>query len=73
MKGLGALSAGHPRVGKRIVVSLDERGSSSGFATNKKEPGIMTWSVSLPPGTKREVSLSYRVRLPRGLEPGGLD
>ena len=25
MKGLGALSADHPRVGKRIVVSLDER------------------------------------------------
>lgn len=58
---------------ERITVSLDEKETTSGFTRDPSEPGILTWSVQVPKGGKKEIALRYRVRAPRGLPVVGME
>ena len=58
---------------ERITVSLDEKETSTGFARDPQEPGILTWPVTVPKGGKKEITLRYRVRAPRGLPVSGME
>jgi len=58
---------------ERITVTLNEEATTSGFTTDPNEPGILTWKVTVPKVGKKEISLRYRVRSPRGLPIAGLE
>lgn len=58
---------------ERISVTLDEKDTTSGFTRDPNEPGILTWSVTLPKGGRKEMTLRYRVRAPRGLPITGME
>jgi hypothetical protein len=58
---------------ERVLTTLDDEETTPGAVTDEKEPGIMTWRVSVPKGGKREIALTYRVRSPRGLVLTGLE
>jgi len=58
---------------ERITVTLDKDETSAGFTTDPNEPGILTWSVRIPSGGKKELVLRYRVRKPRDMAVAGLD
>lgn len=58
---------------ERITVSLDEKETSAGFTRDPKEPGILTWPVTVPKGGKKEITLRYRVRAPRGWPVSGIE
>jgi uncharacterized protein (TIGR02231 family) len=57
----------------RIAVHLDADATTEGFSADPKDPGILTWKVSVPKDGKMEVSLAYSVRSARGLSLSGLD
>ena len=58
---------------ERIVVTLNETETTAGFSTDPNEPGILTWTVPVPNGGKKEIALRYRVRSPRSMMIPGLD
>ena len=58
---------------ERITVILDEKETSAGFTRDPKEPGILTWPVTVPKGGKKEITLRYRVRAPRGVPVFGME
>ncbi len=58
---------------ERVVVTLDDDGTTPGATTDPKEPGILTWKVPVPRSGTREIALTYRVRAPRSVVVAGLD
>jgi len=58
---------------ERVVVTLDDDGTTPGATTDPKEPGILTWKVPVPQSGKKEIALTYRVRSPRNAVVDGLD
>jgi uncharacterized protein (TIGR02231 family) len=58
---------------ERLTVILDEKNTNAGFTRDPNEPGILTWNVSIPKGSKKEIVLQYRVRAPRGLLIAGME
>jgi uncharacterized protein (TIGR02231 family) len=55
----------------RITVTLDEKGTTSGFTRDPREPGILTWVITVPKGGKKEIALRYAMRKPRDLPVAG--
>ena len=58
---------------ERIVVTLDEETTTSGFTTDPREPGILSWQVPIPKDGRKEIHLRYSVRAPRGIPIAGLE
>ncbi len=52
---------------------LYEDATTAGFSADPKDPGVLTWKVTVPKNARKEASLAYRVRAPRGLSFTGLD
>ena len=57
---------------ERIAVTLESQETAPGFTTDPNEPGILTWKITVPKGTQKEMVLRYRVRAPRGVPLSGL-
>ncbi len=58
---------------ERITVSLDEKETTSGFTRDSNEPGILTWPITVSKGGKKEITLRYHVRVPRGWPVPGME
>jgi len=58
---------------EKIVVTLNDGDTTPGAATDPNEPGILTWKAQIPKGGKKDVALSYRVRMPRDSLVQGLE
>jgi uncharacterized protein (TIGR02231 family) len=58
---------------ERITVTLDEKDTTQGFTKDPNEPGILTWNIPVPAGSKKELFLHYRIRAPRGLPIAGME
>ena len=61
-------TAPHRAARSRLVrARRSGRETTPGFTIDPKEPGILTWKVTVPAAGKAEIALRYRIRAPRDL------